>query len=390
MKNWKAIIGSCMFTLFLALLGNVVSAEAGTYLDWEEIEHYDVSSMSEVFESVAVIYDEEYAYIHLIQKQDFKHHHEDYMPHIHDKEGRFEQDFRSDYVIGETEDGRVSVEIRIPLDSAMGEDYFEFDFDNNGEADSIIYPSHKDDAVKRPEKEEEPEYDGNFTIVIDGYYQDWEGIPHNFISNGRFNPYQDKDSISKDKDGYKKFLKNPKWHKQLAMVNDGEYVYIHIKTSADGRGEHLNGKGMSIEVDGKVLSFDLCDANGKPINGANLKEGTFPAYLFTSDGKKILLEDCSAYVTIADEECDHKHDFEYCHKHHSHHRSDECEIAISFETLSELLGVNMDEFGEIKFTDPNTGTVTNSGSSSGPIIGISICAAISCLGFVTMKRKKKA
>lgn len=389
MKNLKKCMLGLMIILSFMMLGTSVGVVAGTYQNWEEIEHYDISSMSEVYESVAVIYDEEYVYIHLVQKESLKEHQDAFLPDVWDRDGKIDWGFWSaDYTVSET-DGKVSLEIRIPLDESMGDDYFEFDFDNNGKADSIVLPEHKDDAIKEAEYEE-PEYDNNFNIVIDGYYQDWEGIPHNFVSTGKYNPYYDNNLIINDRDGYKKFQKDPKWHKQLAMVNDGEYVYIHIKTSADGRGEHLTGKGMSIEVDGKILYFDLCDADGKAINGARLKEGTYPAYLFTSDGKKILLEDCSAYVTIADERCDHKHDLEYCHKHHSHHRSDECEIAISFETLSKLLDVNMGEFGEIEFTDPNTGSVTNSGSSSGPIIGVSICAAISCLGFVTLRRKKKA
>jgi len=390
MKHLRKYLFGLMVFLSVALLATGMRAKADADYNWDEMKHYDISSMSEYFESVALVYDENYLYIHLIQKSMFHEYKDTYLPGMHDHDGTIDWSrYNMPDSVGKTSDGRVSVEIRIPLTHGLGENYLTFDFDKNGESDSVLLPEFAPDSMQEHEYEE-PEYTNDFNIVIDGYYEDWEGIPHDFVNTGKYNPYYNNDQKKNDRNGYIKYNKDPKWHKQLAMVNDGEYVYIHIKTEADGRGEHISGKGMSIEVDGQILYFDLCDSDGKPINGARWGEGIFEAYLYTADNNNTLLENCSAYVTIVDERCEYKHDYEACHKNHYYHRSDECEIAISFDTLSKLLNVNMDEFGEIIFSDPNTGSVMNSGSSSGPLIGISICVAVSCIGFVTIKRRKKA
>ena len=46
MKNWKKIIGGCFVALLFCVLCNATSVKAEAYQNWEEIEHYDISSMS--------------------------------------------------------------------------------------------------------------------------------------------------------------------------------------------------------------------------------------------------------------------------------------------------------------------------------------------------------
>jgi hypothetical protein len=67
----------------------------------------------------------------------------------------------------------------------------------------------QDDGDQNQEHRGTPSYIGGSGITIDGYYDDWEGIPKTSISWGD---------------------NNGKYFHEGAMIRDGEYIYVYLET----------------------------------------------------------------------------------------------------------------------------------------------------------------
>lgn len=197
-------------------------------------------------------------------------------------------------------------------------------------------------------------------IRIDGYYDDWEGVPKTKVTYGNHNLNE--------------------FH-QYGLLFDGEYLYGYVELG-ESYASNLPSNMYYISISNKVQAFNFwgCNPDGS-INYSrsmrDLSEGTY------TTGFGMFLNDyhpefrgsaATPAITIS-----------------SGSQNDRMEFAIAASTLELIYGL---EEGEIKngatieMWCPNLGTdkAILRGTSSEPIIGVALCLVV--VGGVWLYRKK--
>lgn len=207
-------------------------------------------------------------------------------------------------------------------------------------------------------------------IVVDGYYDDWNGVPHTEIT------FDDRD----------------KANNQIGGIYMGEdYMYVHYKLNRLFT-SHIRVDQIEFTINGNkyLLKVLPVDANGNyEVNRENQIQ-SLGAGIYTDYG--VFLCDVpnaqnyynnlngQAAITI------------YETPRTEQSLGDEVEFSLSYETLERLTGIKRSEIRKVELYNPHLGNqrITSVGTSSGPWlgVGVSVTAAIA-LYYVWNKRRKK-
>ena len=209
----------------------------------------------------------------------------------------------------------------------------------------------------------ESEGSGGGPIVINGYYDDWEGIPKTLITYGS---NQDSENIRE-------------YHQGAIVVSDGR-VYIHVQMS-DYYNAQIPLTELYLSIGGTSKTFQIRGVNSDGsinwgTNVYNLSEGIHNEFgIFYRDGGNKTLGD--AAVTIA-----------------SKGSGDAFEYSMSISELEKLYGLEegtIENGAMLEFYSPNIGAegVTTVGTSTAPYIGIALCIIVVGGTLIYRNRKKK-
>ncbi len=218
-------------------------------------------------------------------------------------------------------------------------------------------------------------------ITIDGYYNDWSGLPYSWEYNHN-NPYiiehfwdgtQNITKVYTDENG------NPynlEIRHKMALYFDGEYVYLHIQIS-DKPGSGMNGEDYRFYVDDKMAAFRVTYAGGDHLNKHDKK--TEPSIYFVEvrhrDGgiSNMVVEGATAAFTKNPDD-----------------KNNELELKIPLSAFKlQNNEISIGEFNLLEFYCPNLmyRRIACSGVSTSPIIGIAFCLVI--VGVVLYVNKRK-
>lgn len=194
-------------------------------------------------------------------------------------------------------------------------------------------------------------------IVIDGYYDDWEGIPPTIFTHHGYN--------------------NKTKHK-VSVVKDDTYIYVHVKLS-EYYNQQIPINAMYFDIEGKGIIQVCLRFTNNPFFEFGLytlkpgRHGELSPFLV---GRWSDLGE--AYVTIPDEG-----------------NTDQMEYRINIEKLEKVMHWpkgTINNCGKITVTMPNLGDqkIVVTGTSTAPYVGvaISLAALISIFAFRTYRRKK--
>lgn len=213
-------------------------------------------------------------------------------------------------------------------------------------------------------REEQPTEPGSSArpLAIDGYFDDWDGVPKTLISYGSHNS----DGTINE------------YHNAAMVVRDG-YVYVYVRMS-DLYQSQIPVDELHLTINGQDKAFIIRGRNeqnvidwGKDVyhlsNGINNGLG-----IFYRDGGNIALGE--AAITVSEG-----------------NPNDTFEFRMSIEELEKLYGLEAGTIGngaKLEFYSPNIGPekVTVVGTSTGAYLGIGICLA-SVLAAAWYRRNRK-
>lgn len=200
-------------------------------------------------------------------------------------------------------------------------------------------------------------------FAVDGYYDDWEGIPKTKISWSSHNGQE--------------------MH-EAALVMDDEYLYAYVSISELYHSQipvneyylGVNGKEVALNILGK-------DSNGKvdwSKNVYNLDEGTHKdeVGVFVRDNANTAIGD--AAITVV--------------KDSTEATNDTLEFRVSLKELEQRCRIPKESIRigeEVTLRNPNLGPqkVELAGTSSGSVLGTVLCISSVGLGWVLLKKRKR-
>lgn len=209
---------------------------------------------------------------------------------------------------------------------------------------------------------EEKKVSGGGALAVDGYYDDWEGVPETMISYGSHNAagtiYE--------------------YHGGSILVN-GDYVYVHIRMS-DLYHQQIPVDDLKLAINGAERSFIIRKRNAdNTINWSSEVYALSPGIhsdlgIFFRDGGYMALGE--AAITIAEAS-----------------PNDSFEFRMKISDLEALYGLEagtIENGARLEFYSPNIGPekVTVVGSSTGTYIGILLCLAVVLSALAGQKRKQ--
>ncbi len=206
--------------------------------------------------------------------------------------------------------------------------------------------------------EEEKKVSGGGALAIDGYFDDWEGVPETHISYRSHNTYE--------------------YHGGSILVSGG-YVYVHVRMS-DLYQQQIPVDDLKLTINGVERSFVIRKRNAD--NTVNwdpsvysLSDGIHSDLgIFYRDGAYMALGE--AAVTVSDA---------------SPNDSFEFRMKISeLESLYSIEPGTIENGAKIEFFSPNLGPerITVMGTSTGTYIGILLCFAVVLSALIGQKRKQ--
>jgi len=187
-------------------------------------------------------------------------------------------------------------------------------------------------------------------IAIDGYYDDWTDKPHTSVTNGT--------AI----------------HSVSLFLADGS-LYGHIKMS-NSSGQFISYNNiMDLLINNQyTIPFDINKYNVKKLDLGNLPVGrTLTLATFDNIGRKDWLGGAAITVYAS-----------------THSVGDDVEFSINLETTRSICGnIPVDQMQTFTLSCPNLGsqTITSTGTSTAPYIGIIVSIAI--VGLILRLRKKR-
>lgn len=198
------------------------------------------------------------------------------------------------------------------------------------------------------------------SLVIDGYYADWDKYPATNITYMSNNSYQ----VHKGK-----------------IYSDGEMVYVHFSMN-DLYTSQIMMQQMTITVNGQSHAIGLYPLNDdKSINWGypmyNLSEGIHTNFGVIVDYTKYC--DSKGAITVYDA------------SHSPDTKGDEVEFAFSIEDFCKITGMNTDSFGNITIVNPNIGSegVVWAGTPTGIVMGMAVAVVFALLGYSLNKKNRK-
>lgn len=220
----------------------------------------------------------------------------------------------------------------------------------------------------------------NANITIDGYYDDWSGLPYSWEYNWD-NPY----IIEKYWDGTQNITKyyrdengnpyNLEIRHKMSLYCDGEYIYLHIEMATNNN-DSFNGESYQFFVDGEKAQFRLTYVGGDNIHKNDKKEpGIYPVELRHGDTaiSGNIAEGAVGYYTKKQDDI-----------------NNEMELRVPLTALkAQNDNINLESYNTIEFFTPNLmyRKISCSGTSTGPYAGIALCSLV-VGGAVLMRRRK--
>ena len=210
--------------------------------------------------------------------------------------------------------------------------------------------------------EEKKKVSGGGTLAVDGYYDDWEGVPETMISYGSHNAsgtvYE--------------------YHGGSILVSGG-YVYVHIRMS-DLYQQQIPVDDLKLTINGIERSFIIRMRNAdNTINWDsavyNLPGGIHNNLgIFYRDGAYMALGEAAVTINEASP-------------------NDSFEFRMKIADLESLYGMEpgtIENGAKLEFFSPNIGPekITVVGSSTGTYIGILLCFAVVLSALIGQKRKQ--
>lgn len=193
-------------------------------------------------------------------------------------------------------------------------------------------------------------------VQMDGLYDDWDDIPSTEIE-------------------YNEYTKN-----YGQMFTDGEYIYAHFKMS-NRYTDALNLGLWYLDINGKRYTIRI-----KPAKNGQIDYSTPDPYKAgTYTNLKVFFEYGS------NTECDSNVVYTiYDTSHGSEKPGDDIEFSFSLEKLSQYTGIPIDQMGTITLSNPNLGSegITLAGSSTGPLVGITVAFLIALAFFKKEKEMR--
>jgi len=209
------------------------------------------------------------------------------------------------------------------------------------------------EVVKEPKK-----VSGGGALAVDGYYDDWAGVPETLISYGSHNTNE--------------------FHSGAILVSGG-YVYVYIRMS-DLYQQQIPVDDLKLTINGVERSFIIRMRNAD--NTINWDSAVYSLSggihnnlgIFYRDGGYMALGE--AAVTISDA-----------------NPNDSFEFRMKIEELENLYGMEagtIENGAKLEFFSPNIGPerITAVGTSTGTYIGILLCFAVVLSALVRQKRKQ--
>ncbi len=209
---------------------------------------------------------------------------------------------------------------------------------------------------------EEKKVSGGGALAVDGYYDDWEGVPETMITYGSHNAagtiYE--------------------YHGGSILVSDG-YVYVHIRMN-DLYYQQIPVDDLKLSINGEEKSFIIRKRNAD--NTVNWDSSIYSLSdgihndlgIFYRDGANMALGEAAITISEASP-------------------NDSFEFRMKISDLESLYGLEagtIENGAKLEFFSPNIGPekITVVGSSTGTYIGILLCFAVVLSAFAGQKRKQ--
>ncbi len=211
---------------------------------------------------------------------------------------------------------------------------------------------------------DEEEESGDGSLAVDGYYDDWEGVPETLISYGSHNS---SGTVNE-------------YHGAAMIVTD-EYVYVHVRMS-DLYHMQIPVDDLKLTINGQEKSFIIRGRDSQNnvnwnTNMYGLSEGIHSDMgIFYRDGGSIALGE--AVLTISEG-----------------NPNDSFEFRMSIADLEALYGLPAGTIGngaKMEFYSPNIGPekVTVVGTPTGAYIGIAFGFVIALAAMFRQNKRKQA
>lgn len=214
------------------------------------------------------------------------------------------------------------------------------------------------------DEEDGDEKSGGGSLAVDGYYDDWEGVPETLISYGSHNAGG---TINEYHGG--------------SMIVTEEYVYVHVRMS-DLYQQQIPVDDLKLTINGVEKSFIIRGRGEQNVIDWNrnmyyLSEGMHDDMgIFYRDGGQIALGE--AILTISDAS-----------------PNDSFEFRMSIADLEALYGLPAGTIGngaKLEFYSPNIGPekVTVVGTPTGAYLGIAFGVVIALAAMIRQRQRKQA
>ncbi len=206
-------------------------------------------------------------------------------------------------------------------------------------------------------------------IVIDGYFDDWEGFPEQEITYGNNNKESNHGGN---------------------IYSDGDYLYVHVAMDED-YGSYMQTHSFYLTVNGTRynLMIGAVDDNGQ-LDYGNTYNVYRPEGIHQQFKVYILAQGQNPYVNETESEvalCI------YDASHQSGTKGDEIEFKVSMKDICRIYNIEEDAIQTISIGNPNIGgeMLIMSGTSSGPYVaaGLGFVVAAASLVLVLRANKKR-
>ena len=197
---------------------------------------------------------------------------------------------------------------------------------------------------------------GKAGIIIDGYFDDWEDKPLSILTWNN---------------------NNGNAHHEASMIKDDEYIYIYLKMHPSYHSD-IPIYSIFLSINNQTCQLFLGYANSQnTVDWGHVvdlhKVGTYLNLHPFTYYPNYSLGDAAITVTNGKP-------------------NDEMEIRISIHDLEQVMGLaegTVNSGSRIKLWMPNVGAgvIELVGTSTGPVLGISLCTGV--VGIVLWRRKKK-
>ena len=201
------------------------------------------------------------------------------------------------------------------------------------------------------------------SLVVDGYYADWEGYPVTDITYTSNNAQ----SVHKGQ-----------------IYTDGERVYVHFALN-DLYTSQIQVQQMSITINGETHSIGIYPVNPDGSidwNFFNSQMNSLPNGIHTNFGLIVDYTkycDSEAAITIYDS------------THSPDTKGDEIEFSFSLEDFGRVTGMKTDNVSSITVVNPNIGGqgISWEGTSTAPWLGALIAALLAGAGILAYKGRRE-